>query len=56
MNQRNETPLHEACRNGNDVIASYLIDECEDIEALKRDYSGRQALTYAASSGLMRSL
>ena len=52
LNGVGQTPLHEACRCGNSAIASYLIDEVEDIDSLKKDDSGCQAITYAAVSGL----
>ena len=52
LNGAGQTPLHEACRCGNDQIASYLIDETEEVDSLRKDDNGRQAITYAAASGL----
>jgi hypothetical protein len=52
INGANQTPLIEACRNGKEDVAIYLIDHHEDVNPLLIDDSNRQAITYAAGNGM----
>ncbi len=52
INGANQTPLIEACRAGREDIAIYLIDNHDDIDPLVVDDSNKQAITYAAGSGM----